>query len=327
MSTTVRPEQSELLRHAAARAALAPSVHNSQPWRFRLGPDTLEIRADRHRRLSVSDPTGRQLTISCGCALFNARAAFAAERREVVVERLPDPDDPDLLARITLTGRTAPWHPLVRLDPAIDRRHSNRRKFFETEVSEEVQWELTAAAKAEDTTLITVSSDDHRLEVARLLWEAEAELADNPAYRAELRDWTTELAGRRDGLSSRSYPTTSGERGEIPLRDFGVKVGGLMPPVADSGRDQCLLILASAEDSRLAWLRAGEALERLWLEATRLDHVASLFTQIVEVPELREELRTRLGLTGEPLLLLRVGQAAPNVATNRFELDQLIEER
>ena len=326
MSTTARSEMFELLHHAVSRAILAPSIHNTQPWRFRIGTNTIEIRADRDRRLRVLDPTGRQLMISLGCALFNARVALAAERREVSVHRLPNPSDPGLVARLVVADRSAPWHPLTRLDPAIDRRHSNRRPFFETRVADEVQWELTAAARAEDSMLTPVTSDFHRLEVARLLWEAEAEQADDPAYRAELREWTTGIASRRDGITSQSYPMSSDDRGEIPLRDFGVKVGGHMAPVTASGRDQCLMILGCRQDTSLAWLRAGEALERLWLEATRLDHVASLFTQLIEVPDLRDELRIQLGLEYQPLVLIRVGQAAPNVATNRRELDQMIED-
>lgn len=326
MSTIVHHEKSEMLRYALSRARLAPSIHNSQPWRFAISRNAIEIRADRDRRLRVLDPTGRQLMISMGCALFNARVALAAERHEVTVHRLPDPGDPTLVARIEVADHTAPWHPLVRLDPAIDHRHSNRREFFETRVTEEVQWELMAAAKAEGSVLVPITSDEHRLDVARLLWEADAEQTDDPAYRAEIREWTTSMVTRKDGLSPQSYPMSSDVRGDIPLRDFGLKVGGQMAPVTESGRDQCLMILGSSRDTPPAWLRAGEALERLWLEATRLDHVISLFTQVVEVPDIREELRTQLGLECEPLVLIRVGQAAPNTATNRRELDQMIDE-
>lgn len=326
MTTIVRPEQSELLRQAAARASLAPSVHNSQPWRFRLGPDSLELRADRQRRLQVLDPTARQLIISCGCALFNARVALAAERREVLVERFPDPVDPDLLARLTLTGQPAPWTPLVRLEPAIERRRSNRREFFERAVPEDVQWELSNAATTEDASIMTVDSEEARAITSRLVQEADAAENDNPAYLAELREWTTNIPGRRDGLTSRSYPMSTTERGDVPIRDFGVRVGGQMAPVNDSDRDQCLMILGTTEDTPSAWLRAGEALERLWLEATRLDYVASLITQVIEVKKTRKQLRAELGLAFHPHLLLRVGRAAPNVATNRRELSDLLDE-
>lgn len=326
MTTIVRQEQSELLRQAAAAASLAPSVHNSQPWRFRIGPDSLELRADRHRRLQVLDPTARQLMISCGCALFNARVALAADRHEVVVERFPDSEDPDLIARLTLTGRSASWSPLVRLEPAIERRRSNRREFFERVVPEDVQWELTNGAAQEGGLTMTVDTDEARTALARLVQEADAAENDNPAYLAELREWTTNIATRRDGISSRSFPMSTSERGDVPIRDFGVKIGGQMAPVNDSDHDQCLMILGTTEDTPDAWLQAGEALERLWLEATRLDYVASLITQVIEVKKTRKKLRTELGLAFYPHLVLRVGQAAPNVATNRRELSDMLEE-
>jgi nitroreductase len=326
MTTTVRQEQSELLRRAATRASLAPSVHNSQPWRFRIGPATLDIRADRHRRLQVLDPVGRQLMISCGCALFHARVALAADRRVIRIERFPDPADADLLARLTITDDAAPWTPLVRLEPSIDRRRSNRREFFERDVPEEIQWELSNAAAQEDAVLVTITTDEAREITARLVQEADAIENDNPAYRAELRQWTTDLPGRRDGLTSRSYPMASSERGDVPIRDFGIKVAGQMGPVTDSDRRQCLMILGTPEDTPAAWLRAGEALERLWLEATRLDYVASLITQVIEVDRTRRQLRDELGLDFWPHVLIRVGQAAPNVATNRRNLTEMLEE-
>lgn len=326
MTTMTRPEQSQLLRQAAAGASLAPSVHNSQPWRFRLGADTLELRADRSRRLQVLDPAARQLMISCGCALFNARVALAAGRREVQVERFPDPSDPDLLARLTLTDRRAPWTPLVRLEPAIGRRRSNRREFFEHTVPEEIQWELTNAAIREDAAISVVETDEARATTARLVQVADAAENDNPAYLAEMRAWTTSIATRRDGVTTRSYPMSTTDRGDLPIRDFGVKVGGQMPPVTDSGSDQCVMILGTVEDSPLAWLRAGEALERLWLEATRLDYVASLITQVIEVKRTRTQLQSALGLAFHPHLVIRIGQAAPNVATNRRELSDMLEE-
>jgi len=92
------------LRRAAAQATLAASVHNTQPWRLVVAAGTLEIHADWTRKLSVLDPSGRQLLISCGCALFNARVALAAAGYQADVERFPDPSRPDLLARLSLAS-------------------------------------------------------------------------------------------------------------------------------------------------------------------------------------------------------------------------------
>lgn len=319
-------ERVDVLRRAAAGAALAPSVHNTQPWRFRLAGNTLEMWTDPERQLKVLDPGRRQLMISCGCALFNARVALAASRYDATVERYPDPADPDLFARIELGEPAAPWTPLVRLDVAIHRRHSNRREFFETQVSEEIVWELGAAVTAEDATLVPVRSLEDRRTVSELIREADAVENADPDYRAELQMWTTQIRSRADGVPADSYPQASAHRGEVPLRDFGARVSGQMPPVEDSGLDQCLLVLGTASDDRLAWLRAGEALERLWLEAERLDHVASIISQPIEVRQTRQRLRRELGLSICPQVVLRVGQAAPNAATNRRPLDEVLEE-
>src|SRR5687767_13131686 len=91
------------LEAAAAQAVLAPSVHNTQPWRLVLHPTLLEIRADRSRQLTTVDPLGRELVQSVGAALFNARVALAAAGCAAEVDRLPRPEDPDLLAIVRPT--------------------------------------------------------------------------------------------------------------------------------------------------------------------------------------------------------------------------------
>jgi len=119
--STVQEETQALFRKAVERASMAPSVHNTQPWHFVVRPDVLELRGDSDRQLRALDPTGRQMVISCGCALFNARVGLAAGR-VVQVDRLPDAAEPDLLARLTVLEEPASWTPLVRLDPMIERR-------------------------------------------------------------------------------------------------------------------------------------------------------------------------------------------------------------
>ena len=75
------PEETKaLFRKAVARASRAPSIHNTQPWHFVVRPDVLELRGESDRQLRALDPTGRQMVISCGCALFNARVGLVADR-------------------------------------------------------------------------------------------------------------------------------------------------------------------------------------------------------------------------------------------------------
>src|SRR3954447_18807636 len=138
----------EVLELAARKAAFAPSVHNTQPWRFRLADNRVELLADQTRQLSALDPTYRQLLISCGCALFNARVAVASAGCRAEVRRLPDPADGNLLARLTIEPGE-PSSPIAALHAAIERRHTNRRRFGTDPVPAELIDELAAAAEAE----------------------------------------------------------------------------------------------------------------------------------------------------------------------------------
>ncbi|MFC7479169.1 hypothetical protein ACFQX7_02565 [Luedemannella flava] len=117
------------LRWAAHTALRAPSVFNSQPWRWRVSDDAVELWADRDRRLTALDPDGLLLGVSCGAALHHLRTALAADGDEALVERLPEPASPDLLARVTLRGRSV--RAASEIDVArytvIARRRTDRR--------------------------------------------------------------------------------------------------------------------------------------------------------------------------------------------------------
>jgi nitroreductase len=324
--STVQEEKKALFRKAVQRASLAPSVHNTQPWHFVFRPDALELHADHDRQLRALDPTGRQLVISCGCALLNARVGLAADRM-VDVDRLPDAAQPDLLARLTVLDKPAPWTPLVRLDPMIERRHTNRRDFFEEDVPPDVIYELTTAAEQEEAALVQIVDPEQKIIAAQLSQEAEAIQSADDRYRAELEAWTTTDLHRTDGVPVYAIPHTD-ERSEPEalVRNFDVAGKGWLPRLKQSSINHCLMVLGTAGSNRLAWLRGGEALQRILLEATRLDYVVSLASQVAEVPSTRDRLRKELDLEFHPLLLMRIGQAAPTPASKRRDLTMIISE-
>jgi nitroreductase len=327
MTTMAQSKLAEIRRRAAARATLAPSVHNTQPWRFVLTPDAMEIWVDRTRQLQQLDPSGRQLMISCGCALFNARVAFAAAGYEATVTRFPDLNQPDLLARITLPERAGDPVPIGALDAVIELRQTNRREFAEDDVPSDVIEDLVAAAAAEDAELFVIKSMDHRSATARLSQQADTIQIADPAYRAELRTWTSADPQQRDGVPSFAVPhVDAGAEDDIPVRDFDTHGMGWLPTRTHSSMQQCLLLLGTKSDTPPAWLRAGEALERLWLEATRHGYVASPLTQVVEVPRTRATLRQELHLQMNPHVLMRVGRAPITAASRRRSLTDVVTE-
>jgi nitroreductase len=317
------------LRRAAVRGTLAPSVHNTQPWRFHVRPGELFVSADFSRQLGVLDPTGRQLTISCGCALFNARVSLAADGVDVSIARFPDPGQRELLATLHVVGdHVADTDGLPMLDKVVEARQTNRRRFVDEAVPPDVLETLVEAAAAEDTQLFVVRDRDQRMAVAMLSQHADAIENLNPAYRAELRAWTSDDPLRRDGVPSLAVPRVDGTSGdEVPIRDFDTRGTGMLPAGTRSSMDQCLVLLCTDGDSREHWLRAGEALERVLLELTRLGYVASPLTQVTEVPSARAQLRNELGLVGYPHLLLRIGRAPTTPASRRRRLGEVIVEQ
>lgn len=326
MTIAADPAVTNTLHRAATRAALAPSVHNTQPWHFVLTHDAVEIRSDLSRQLTVLDPRARQLTISCGCAVFNARVSIAAAGFEPVVARFPDPEIPDLLARISL-GEARDWVPIGALDPAIDDRRTNRRAFADEPVPASVIYDLVAAARSESGYLIPITTPEHRTATAELSRLADRIQGVDPAYLAELREWTTDDPRRGDGVQARSVPyagSLSDAHDAVPIRPFDVLGLGWLPSSSYSDSDQCLLLLAALEDGAASWLRTGEALERVWLELTRLGYAASPLNQVVEVARTHERLRATLQIDLHPAILLRVGLAPSAVQTPRRPADEVI---
>ena len=316
------PSYHRLLMQAAERARLAPSVHNTQPWRFRLHDDMFDIYRDPARQLRMIDPNGRQLMISCGCAVFNARAALAEAGYQAVL--LDMPDQPDLVARIAIGARTG-WLPIGSLDGWISSRRSNRREYFSDPVPPELSYAMVQAAAAEGAQLLDLASPTDRALVSRLTKQADSELTFNPAYRAEIRAWTTDNPRRPDGVQAMSVPRVAGEADdELPIRDFDSRGMGWLPSRTHSSAGQRLFLLGSAVDDPASWLRTGQALERLWLEASRHGYAMSLFTQAIEHPVYRQRLRSLLTLSEYPQLLLRVGHAPATPPSRRRDLAMLL---
>lgn len=267
-------------------AVAAPSIHNTQPWRFRVQENLIEVYADRSRQLNVLDPAGRELVMSVGAAVLNLRVSILAHGRLPLLRLLPDQVyQPDLLARITVGDAVRPPFVARRLAWAIPRRHSNRRPFTSTSIPGQVLDELRAATRVEGADLV-VADSPLREGVLGIVRTAEHRRADDPDYLVELAEWTAPGRGRRDGVPAYAYsPEDADER--LPLRDFGLAHParyGWPVPFED---DLMLAILYTTEDDPHAWLCAGQALQRALLTATVRGVESTLMTQPLEYPPLR----------------------------------------
>jgi nitroreductase len=304
---------------AAAEAALrAPSIFNSQPWRWHVSADTLELSADADRQLPVVDPEHVMSTLSCGIALHHARTALSAEGYSQAVDRLPDPARPGLLARIRITGTHIPDPADVRRYQASLIRHTDRRPFEGEPLPDTVVDRLRAVAEAEHAYLYRMRPDDVPALAAAVTAAQRVEMAD-PDYRAELARWTNRPAGSGDGVPADTVPAATPRT--VPVRDFilagdqadDTGIGGGIEPLAADGTDlsATYLVLAGEADDRLEWLRAGEALSAVWLTAVSEGLSVSPMSDVAEVPSTRALLRGVLAGIGYPFLVLRIGNAEP----------------
>src|SRR5215469_1426811 len=150
MCATLTEDQALVL----VAAGNAPSLHNSQPWQFSLTDGRLLLSADSDRVLSVSDPTGRALYLSCGAALFSARVALRALGYEPRVRQLPHPEYPfTVLAVIDAASGHSPTPAERELYEALWRRRTNRRPFSDKPVPQSLFANLRQAAEQEHASL------------------------------------------------------------------------------------------------------------------------------------------------------------------------------
>lgn len=289
----------------AARASLrAPSVFNTQPWKWHVIGDRLELTTDPSRRLDVTDAEGRLLLISCGGALHHARVALAAAGWRADVQRFPDEQRPDLLARIRVVGRIETDPAAKELSAAISRRRTDRRAFGERPVVEQTLTRLRRLVESEGAYLHVVPDDRVPELAVSVDLAADANYFD-PAHRTELTSWTHRPAWTGDGVPPNTAVEPSLRR--VPARNFLPDGSPGLLAGADHDEGATYVIVFGTTDRPVDLLRGGEAMSALLLQATAEGLATAPITEAVEVAWPRQLLTRLLSGVGEPYLVVRLG--------------------
>lgn len=294
------------IRTVLALASRAPSVHNTQPWRWLVGTESLHLYADPDRRLPNTDPDGRDLILSCGAALNHCVVAFAAVGWHAKVTRLPNPADPNHLAAVQLSRYSA--DPVdIALAAAIPRRRTDRRYYNSWPVPVGDIALMAARAARHGVTLCQVEDTDRLHDiVAQSVWDHMTH-----DYLVELTAWSGRYASAV-GVPARNTPK-SDQKAKIPGRYFAGPVLDMPSGTSPAEDNAAVLALGTRDDDLVARLRAGEATSAVLLSATSMGLASCPVTEPLEIAETREAVQAEIfGGSTYPQMLLRVGWAPIN---------------
>jgi nitroreductase len=319
----VSADVQEQLRHVVEAATLAPSVHNTQPWRFRITADGFELRADRSRQLHILDPAGRQLTISCGAAIAHAEVAARGISADLQVDLLPEPDDADLLARVHLLPGALASVEEVKEAEALLRRHTSRERYDDRPLPAELAEELRVVVDRQGAMLRAVADEDDLIELEVLLSGADAAEERDPEYRAELRSWVHPVDSG-DGIPAADEGAPP-RASSLRLRDFSLSAPERLSGEAPPAEHPAVVVLTTDDDRPESWLRAGRALGRMLLHAAATGVQAQPLGQITDLESHRRQLARRLGLVGLPQLVLRLGYVHDSATAPRRPVEDVLD--
>ena len=322
-------------------AVLAPSILNTQPWRFHLADGLLRLEEDTSRRMMVVDRDGRESTISCGAALTNLLVAARSFGHDLEIKIAAEAPSTDTLATIRLGDRQRrPSDADRRLREAIRIRRTVRLGFEPKPVDPAILQEFASLARQFNVQMASIVEFERKRTVAQLVGEAEKIHLKDPEFREEIRHWL-QLRRSEDHESLREFYVRMGSAsGHSPQSGPRLGQGTLTgadiartfaTPEAASERQYALaesspvlLVLATAGDSRSDWLSAGQALQRVLLAAAVGGLSASYLNPPIEIPQLRDEIAKAFDIDFKPQVLFRLGHGESISPTPRRPIGEVL---
>jgi hypothetical protein len=311
-----------IIRRLLDAAGAAPSIHNTQPWRFRAAGDVIEVHGDPDRMLRVADPRGRALHLSCGAALFNLRLAIRMMGARPLAWPLPDPgSEPTLLASVRLADGRPATPQEHELSEAITLRHTSRAPFSGHPIPGPVQTGLEQQAGLEFALLRLLNAHDAAV-VLQLAAAAGRKLAANFDHRTELGHWIG-ITGD-DGIPARALGSHP-DHEPAPVRDFSYASPATPLPAAAFEQQPQLAVLSTAQDKPADWLRAGQALQRVLLTATTNGVATSFLYQPIELHDIEQPEHDWWPWPECPQIIIRLGYGPPEAGSPRREVTAILD--
>ncbi|SOJ53951.1 Putative NAD(P)H nitroreductase acg [Mycobacterium simulans] len=297
-----------VLKNAVQLACRAPSVHNSQPWRWVSEKGGVHLFVDRRRIVPATDHSGREAFLSCGAVLDHLRAAMLAARWQASITRFPNPNNPDHLATIEFIPADHVTATQRNRAQAILQRRTDRLPFDRPTFWDRFEPVLRSTVDG-SVAMLEVLPDDLRPQLAEASQLSEALRRDDSSYHAELEWWTSPFA-LAQGVPPGNLPSKAERRRVDVGRDFPVRSHQDRRREITSDYSK-ILVLSTPEDTRTDVLRCGEMLSTVLLECTMSGMATCTLTHLIESSQSRDIVRGLTGQRGQPQVLIRVGISPP----------------
>ncbi|WP_431239779.1 Acg family FMN-binding oxidoreductase [Mycolicibacterium aichiense] len=318
----------QVIANAVELACRAPSVHNSQPWRWVAQGPSLKLFLDADRVPHATDRSGREAVISCGAVLDHLRVAVAAAGWQAIIARFPNPNEPEHLATIDFSPMEFVTDAVRSRADAILARRTDRLPLAPPPDWTSFESVLRATIDT-DRVAIRVLPESVRPQLAQASRLTESLRRYDASYHAELAWWTAPYEVS-DGVPHSSLVSVT-ERDRVDVaRVFPAAEHADRRPEVVKDRST-ILVLTTFGDSRRDALVCGEVLSDVLLEATLAGLATCTLTHMTELAASRDVVRALTGTADDPQLLIRVGLApviAPSPpATPRRPLSDVLEFR
>jgi hypothetical protein len=311
MDAVETPRADKIAEFLVDAAVWAPSVYDTQPWWFGTRGSTVTVHADAERRLDVADPDGREMIVSCGAALYTLRLGVRNLGRMPEVRLLPDPRRPDLMAEVGVGVEQPVTAEERQMYAQIRHRHTHSGGFRPGGLPIGLLQALRTHAYCEQVSLRIVADPRARIALAALTEAAEQVQRQNPAYVAEVARWVPSPGAASEEASPRESAHLDAD---FAGRDYARGQGWGHTGSEQRDATGVVAMLLTDDDQHADWLCAGQALQRTLLCAAEYDVSAAFHSQALEVPELREFIRTRFCDGAYPQMIMRLGVAHGDVA-------------
>lgn len=317
----------DILSFCVGYAVLAPSPYNVQPWFFKVQGNVLKLYIDRRHALPVIDPDDRALSLCCGAALYNLRLALSYFGYQETTEILPDPEDEDLVAQVTLGEKMGSQGGHPDLFTCVPKRHVNRGAFADKEVPQDVLQRLEAVT-AEEGAWLHIATPAERRVIIGMIIEADAIQSADKSFRREIASWITpQRAYSGDGMPGYefSFSQIMNTKASLIVRRFE---DSNHKPVEDEVLDDAspvIAIVGSKASGQLERVNTGQALMRMLLEAEKQGLSVSPLNQPLEIPDLRLRLHEEIEHVGRSQMILRLGYGGKPIFHPRRSMDMVLD--